>query len=702
MLRLETEAVLVVVELPEDAPARVAQLTANGTSVCAARADRLQPLVEVLVLGEGHMLSQMRYTNTAVGARLRVVSHEWAEQGKWQELRVLQRDSVTGLEVTSVLTVHPDAAAVRAWTSVSHTGSEPLVLQAVTSFATAALLEGDEAAEELVLWRARADWCAEGRWAPTDVRSPDGLADINTVLHNHDGRGTLGTTSHSTWSSGEFVPTAVLENRRTGRSWAWQIEHNGPWHWELDSRRAGADALCLLLLGPTDVEHQWSHQLLPGATFTTVPVAVAVGSHRGGVEGALASMTDYRRVLRRTTAGDAHLPVIFNDYMNTLMGDPTTAKLLPLIDAAAEAGAEIFCIDAGWYDDGGTWWDSVGEWQPSKGRFPGGLQPVLDHIRDRGMSPGLWLEPEVVGVRSPMADTLPTEAFLQRYGRRVVEHSRYHLDLRHPAARQHLDSVVDRLVDDFGVTFFKLDYNVTPGAGTDLGALSPGDGLLGHNRAHLAWLDAVLDRHPHVVFENCASGAMRMDYAMLARLSLQSTSDQQDGLLYAAVAAGAPASVLPEQAGNWAYPKHGDGTEAAAFTLLNGLAGRLYLSGHLNHFSPAELSLVCDAVALYKQLRGELASSHPFWPLGLPGWDDEHVALGLRRPDGDLLYVWARQGTSAEINLDLASWRGRRPTIETIFPVSLPPWGQSWNQETGQLSLQPSAGIPSGRLLKVH
>ena len=92
------------------------------------------------------------------------------------------------------------------------------------------------------------------------------------------------------------------------------------------------------------------------------------------------------------------MPVIFNDYMNTLMGDPTTEKLLPLIDAAAEVGADYFCIDAGWYAEG-DWWNTVGAWQPSTTRFPNGLGEVIDRIHSRGMVPGLWLEPEVIGVR---------------------------------------------------------------------------------------------------------------------------------------------------------------------------------------------------------------------------------------------------------------------------------------------------------------
>jgi hypothetical protein len=115
-----------------------------------------------------------------------------------------------------------------------------------------------------------------------------------------------------------------------------------------------------------------------------------------------------------------------------------------------------------------------------------------------------------------MADRLPADAFFCRRGRRVAEAGRYHLDLRHPAARAHPDGTVDRLVEDLGVGYFKFDYNINPGPGTDVGGTSAGEGMLGHNRAHLDWLEALLDRHPYVIIENCASGPMRSDFGMLS------------------------------------------------------------------------------------------------------------------------------------------------------------------------------------------
>ena len=45
-----------------------------------------------------------------------------------------------------------------------------------------------------------------------------------------------------------------------------------------------------------------------------------------------------------------------------------------------------------------------------------------------------------------------------------------------------------------------------------------------------------------------------MDYAMLSRYSIQSTSDQEDYVRYATIAANAPSAVTPEQAAVWSYP----------------------------------------------------------------------------------------------------------------------------------------------------
>jgi alpha-galactosidase len=300
-----------------------------------------------------------------------------------------------------------------------------------------------------------------------------------------------------------------------------------------------------------------------------------------------------------------------------------------------------------------------------------------------------------------MADRLPEAAFLQRGGVRLVEHGRYHLDLRHPRAVAHLDAVVDRLVGELGVGYFKLDYNIDAGAGTDVAADSAGAGLLAHNRAHLAWLDGVLDRHPGLILENCASGAMRMDYAMLSRLQLQSTSDQQDHLRYPPIAVAAPMSVLPEQSASWAYPQPDMSGEEMAFTLCTGMLGRLYLSGRLDLMSAAQLESVRAAVRVHRKIRADLATAVPLWPLGLPAWDDQWLSLALKAGDLTYLAVWRRGGDGTTVSLPLPHLRGADVEIDVLHPGDLPEWPSGWDAEAGVLTLTAHRVPASARLFRI-
>jgi alpha-galactosidase len=687
------------IEVTGDGAARLTRLSPRAPAAESSGSEPLSgpppgpglPLVDIVVAGEGRSWSGSRYTESVVGRRLRYLDHEDSGAGRARRLRVELEDPVTGLHAE--LYIQSAGGGLRSWVRLSNTGQRQLTIQSVTTLLIGGLPGPDHAGrlEDLDLMWARSDWLAEGRWERLPLR--DALPDLNQTVHRGASpRGRLGLSSQGTWSTAMYLPAGAVVDRRTGRACAWQIEHNGGWHWQVGE--AGGRGY-LALLGPTDTEHDWHVDLPPGGSFTTVPAAVAVSE--AGFEGAIAGLTGARRAGRRPHPDHRQLPVIFNDYMNTLMGDPTTAVLLPLIDAAAEAGAEYFCIDSGWYTEVGEgWWDAVGAWKPSVSRFPGGLPLVLDRIRAAGMVPGMWLEPEVVGVRSPVAEQLPPEAFFQRDGQRVVEHGRYHLDLRHPAAVKHLDEVVDFLVSDLGVGYFKLDYNINGGPGTDTGGGSPGAGLLEANRAHLAWLDRMLDRHPGLTIENCASGGMRADYAMLSRLQLQSTSDQQDYLRYAPIAAAAPATIAPEQAAIWAYPQPSFTDDEIAFTLCTALLGRVHLSGHLDQMSPQQRGLVAAAVAVYKGLRADLAEAVPFWPLGLPGWEDPVIALGMRAPGASYVVVWRRGGDAERIALPVPGLAGGAP--EVLFPAGAGA-AAGWRAEAELVVTLPRA--PSACLIRL-
>ncbi|MEV6303411.1 glycoside hydrolase family 36 protein [Actinoplanes sp. NPDC051861] len=677
-------ALRLVIDTTAGEPVTVRSLTA-GAEGPPARSG--QPIAELITPGQGRAQVSQRFAGTAIGRRLAHAGHTRHEADGRHELRLDLRDPVTELTLRLVLRSRDGVPAFQATSTVRNDSTETVTLLGVTSFAMA--VPGP--AESLELLQADSEWLGEGRWHRRPLRD-SAAVNLSLPIHGQDGRGGFRAVSTGTWSSGRALPTGGLL-ASDGRGWLWQVEHNGPWRWEVGEQLGG---VYVAMLGPTDSDHQWQQPLAPGEEFTSVPVSIAV-SDTGDLAGAAAALTAHRRTLVRDHPDRDALPVVFNDYMNTLMGDPTTARLLPLIDAAADAGAEVFCVDAGWYDNGTDWWDSVGEWQPSQTRFPRGIEEVLGRIRERGMRPGLWLEPEVIGVRSPAADKLPVEAFLRRGGERVVEHDRYHLDLRHPAAAAHLDEVVDRLVEQLGVGYLKLDYNIDPGTGTDSGTESAGAGLLGHNRAHLAWLDGIAARHPDLTLENCASGAMRMDYALLSRMQLQSTSDQQDWLRYPPIAAAAPLSVLPEQAASWAYPQPEMSDEQIAYALCTGLLGRMYLSGRLDAMSADQMRSVRSAVGVYRRIRADVGRSSPIWPSGLPGWDDPWISLGLVA--GATTYVGAwRRGEPASTRLSLPHLQGCDLEIAVLFPVPLRSWSFDWNPAAGLLDLHAAGSRPAARL----
>ncbi|WP_327399229.1 alpha-galactosidase [Streptomyces sp. NBC_01288] len=651
--------------------------------------DRLVPLVEVTATGHGRLWSGERFIETAIGERLAYRSHDTRtlRDGGLERTTIRLVDPVTGLAAEVTLEASPGASFLRSRVRLVNEGAEPLRLESVTTLTlggiTSSVAESsvvEDGLDGLTLHWADNDWLAECRWHQAELR--DEVVPLSRFAHGREGRGCFERSSQGSWSTGRHLPVAALTDPE-GNAWLWQIESSAGWRFETGEREGGA---YIALFGPDDAHHQWHQLLAPGEDFHTVP-AVLVRAETGGLDAAFGTLTDYRRGIRRDHPDHRTLPVIYNDYMNTLNGDPTTERLLPLVESAADAGAEVFVIDAGWYDDDAQgWWDSVGAWEPAANRFPGGIQEVLDAITKRGMTPGLWLEPEVVGVRSPLAQTLPPEAFFRRGGLRVTEHGRHHLDLRHPAARAHLDEVVDRLVGEWGVGYLKLDYNINIGPGTENGTESAGAGLLGHHRAHLDWMAGLLDRHPRLVLENCGSGGLRWDYAQLAVAQLQSTSDQQDPLRYPPITAAAATAATPEQAAVWAYPQPDQTFDEIAFTLTGPLLGRIHLSGFLNLMNDEQFDLVRSAVSVYKEVRGEIGTGHPFWPLGLPGWEDGWIAHGLRGAESTYVMVWRRTSDDTGRALTVPHLRGASVHATVLYPGTSDA-GVQWDAAEGRLTV---------------
>lgn len=583
---------------------------------------------------------------------LKYVSHTVTKNEQGDLISFLLADE--HMSMTVYYQLYSDIAALRAWTVVENRSDEPLGLEYVGSFFYRGFCEGMGTDHDAIrIHIPHSSWVRELNWKEYSLED---LGYDLTVSNASTKR--ISISNSGTWSAKDYLPLGAISNTKAGNTVLFQIENNGSWQWEISEF---GSYLYLSLSGPTERENHWYRELMPGERFESVKVALTVGED---FDVALGEMTKYRRTIIHNNKENEALPVIFNDYMNCLGAKPTEENEPPIIDLAAAAGAEYYCMDAGWYADGG-WWDSVGEWLPSSVRFPHGIHRIFDYIKEKGMVPGIWLEIEVMGVNCPIAHQFPDECFFMRHGKRVIDNGRYQLDFRHPKVREYAHSVIDRVVNEYGVGYIKMDYNIDGGIGTEVDADSFGDGLLSHNRAYLDWLREVKKNHPSLILECCSSGGMRMDYAMLSEGHLQSVSDHTNYLKNATIAAAAPTAVIPEQAAIWSYPKQQFSDDAVAVNMINSMLQRIHLSGKIFDQTESGMALIKEGVACYKAIRDEIPTSIPFYPLGLPTFHDDFTCLAFRCKSGIRMALWKMDTDKPSVTVPVSTKRG---TARILYP----------------------------------
>jgi len=637
--------------------------------------DMISSGVEVAMqcTGENSPDPGMKSAMGSPGVRLEFLEKHEVPTAKGRQLTIVHEDSRLSLRIESIYEAFQDAPMVRRRTRATNLGSTPVGIDFLSSAMLHGLADPQNFEDQIRIHIPFNSWMAEGHWH-TFKPSEMGFVENEKTSWSQASAGSVGT-----WSSEKYLPMAVVENVALGITWFWQIENNGSWYWEVSNGSESgirASDVYAYLGGPDDLHASAWKNLQPGKSYETVPVAI--GCVKGGFGDAVKALTIYRRkACKRQRRNGDQCPVIFNDYMNSLYGDPTEAKELPLIQAAAAAGCEYYVIDCGWYAPEG-WGDTFGAWEPSETRWPHGLKFVLGKIREAGMIPGLWLEAEVAGPRSSL-ESKPDDWFFVRHGKRVLRGSRYLLDFRNPDVRSYLDQILERVVVDYGIGYIKMDYNVDSLLGTDLHADSPGQGLLEHNRAYLAWIDKVLGRYTDLILENCGSGGGRLDYAQLSQFQIQSVTDQENYLKMPAILTGSSAAILPEQAAMWTYPTADSDADQASFNMVTGMVCRMHQSGSLDQLSKSAFGQVRNGIEQYKKLiRRHIPNAIPFYPLGMPNIADaaSPIALGMRAPELSWVAVWRLDGPS-RISVPVGQER-----LRIIYPKDL---GINATQEGGQL-----------------
>ena len=99
-------------------------------------------------------------------------------------------------------------------------------------------------------------------------------------------------------------------------------------------------------------------------------------------------------------------PVLLNTW-EAVYFDHDLDKLKALADAAAQVGIERYVLDDGWFGSRRDDTSGLGDWHVSPEAWPGGLEPLVEHVHSLGMEFGLWFEPEMINADSDLARAHP-------------------------------------------------------------------------------------------------------------------------------------------------------------------------------------------------------------------------------------------------------------------------------------------------------
>ncbi len=254
-----------------------------------------------------------------------------------------------------------------------------------------------------------------------------------------------------------------------------------------------------------------------------------------------------RIVLMRWTGGDWQQSqnrwrrLLFAHYTPHDNGKPMRGPVLfgswgsePIADKLAyiqwvhdnKIPVDVFAVDAGWYGDSvgaemdptNPWWKNRGDWFPSPLYYPQGIKPLGDALKAAGIGFSLWIEPETSIPGKKIARDHP-DWFIGRPREPGMTHDELQADLGNPAARQGLTNMVSDFITDFGMTWYRQDFNHSPENYWKAADKPDRIGIaeIGHIEGLYEMWDELLARHPGLRIDNCASGGRRLDIEMMSR-----------------------------------------------------------------------------------------------------------------------------------------------------------------------------------------
>lgn len=222
-----------------------------------------------------------------------------------------------------------------------------------------------------------------------------------------------------------------------------------------------------------DQDYPFRRWLTPGQRWTSAPAFTAPFEGRDYQRVVNTTVQDYiRKYMGVRIEQIPHKPMFVYNTWVPFYRDINEALMMEVADAAAECGIEEFIIDDGWQNNGGSSSGLTGrgnekDWSIDTEKFPHGLKPVFDHIKELGMKPGIWLSVGRLDAESSTLREHPGWVVRDASGNMTDLHTGSGSNYSACMGTEWVDYIKDVIlhnVQEYGIEYVKLDLAIVTSA----------------------------------------------------------------------------------------------------------------------------------------------------------------------------------------------------------------------------------------------
>ncbi|MGN0271761.1 MAG: alpha-galactosidase, partial [Lachnospiraceae bacterium] len=341
--------------------------------------------------------------------------------------------------------------------------------------------------------------------------------------------GKLVNSSYTGTSSSRSNPFVMLEKETTtedyGDCYGFNLIYSGN-HYEAVEVHSGGKTRIVSGINP----QSFSFRIEPGESFEA-PEAVMSYSEKG-CNGMSRNMHRFvREHIVRGVWKERLRPVLLNSWEASYF-DINEKKLLSLAKAGKEAGVELFVMDDGWFGNREDDTQSLGDWEENQKKLPHGLSGLCQKIKALGLDFGIWVEPEMVNVKSRLYEEHP-QWVMQIPGKLHSEgRNQRILDMGQVEVQDYIIETMSRVFSSADISYVKWDMNRIVSDYYSMALPPERQGEVAHRYVMGLYrcMKTLTQRFPDILFEGCSAGGNRFDLGILCYFPQIWASDNTDAL----------------------------------------------------------------------------------------------------------------------------------------------------------------------------